>query len=249
MFDNQVSSQSNWVAMPATQMELQLMSIKLVLICKEGEARQAYLKEAKAIGIELDIVSSYGELHKAMIANPYQGILIDLITSMKIAKEDRSLVQGILEEFPVVQLKWENETNKIRIFSSGNTSSSDSLASFINTDCKNFPARSIRRNIRKPINFNVTMSKTEVLYEKYLEYTVTINVSRGGCFLFPTRQWNPSENVWFIINELQDKTPIVGDVRWCVAWGQTMRMPGIGVSFKQIEPTQMDELINKYSLL
>jgi Tfp pilus assembly protein PilZ len=224
------------------------MGVKLVLICKEGEARQAYLKEIKASGAEVDIVANYGELYKIMIGKPYQGVMIDLVTSMKISKEERGVAQEILDAFPLVQLKWESETNEIHTFSSGNTSSSDSLSDFIATECNNFPARPVRQNSRKHINFNVTMSKNEVLYEKFLEYTVTMNASRGGCFLFSTRNWKPLENVWFIINELQDKTPIVGNVCWCVAWGKSMMVPGIGVSFKHITPNQMDELINKYSL-
>ena len=31
------------------------MSAKLILLCKEGDAREAYLKEAKAIGVEVDV--------------------------------------------------------------------------------------------------------------------------------------------------------------------------------------------------
>jgi Tfp pilus assembly protein PilZ len=230
-------------------METKFMGIKLVLVCKEGESRQAYLKEAKASGAEVDIVSNYGELYSTMIANSYSGVMVDLVTSMKISKEERSVAQEIIEVFPVVQLKWENTTNGIHAFSSGQTSNCDSLADFIDTGCKNFPARPLRRTNRKNINFNVTMSKNEVFYDKFLEYTVTINVSQGGCFLFSPRNWKPEENVWFIINELQDKTPIAGNVRWYMAWGKTMRMPGIGVSFKQIEPNQLDELISRYSLV
>jgi Tfp pilus assembly protein PilZ len=226
------------------------MSVKIILVCREGEARDAYLKEAKTIGREVDInvVSTFGELYKSMIGNQYQGILIDLVTSMKASKEEKGEAQEILEVYPVVQLRWENEAKAIRTFSVGNKSSSSSLSEFIMTECEAFTARTVRLNSRKSITFNVKMSKNEVLYEKFLEYTVTINASKGGFFLFSTRQWKPSENVWLIVNELQDKTPIVGNVCWNVVWGKAMKMPGIGISFKQINPSQLEELINKFSL-
>jgi hypothetical protein len=50
------------------------------------------------------------------------------------------------------------------------------------------------------------------------------------------------------INELQDKTPISGDIRWKMEWGKTMMIPGIGINFKQIKANQREELIDKYSL-
>jgi Tfp pilus assembly protein PilZ len=226
------------------------MSIKLILVCREGEARQAYLKEAKASGLEVDIdvVSTYGELSKAMTGTPYQGIMVDLVTSMKASKEERGVAQDILEVFPIVQLRWESEGNAIRTFSTGNKSSSSSLIEFITNECESFAARAVRLYGRKAINFNVKMSKNEVLYEKFLEYTVTINASKGGFFLFSARQWKPGENVWLIVNELEDKTPIVGNVRWNVIWGKRMTMPGIGITFKQINPGQSEELINKFSI-
>jgi hypothetical protein len=51
-----------------------------------------------------------------------------------------------------------------------------------------------------------------------------------------------------VFNELTDKTPLCGEIRWYVQWGRTMTMPGIGISFKQIKTQQLDELIEKYSL-
>jgi hypothetical protein len=32
-----------------------MMNMKLILVCKEGDARQAYLNEIKAMGVEVDV--------------------------------------------------------------------------------------------------------------------------------------------------------------------------------------------------
>ena len=100
------------------------MSAKLILLCKEGDAREAYLKEAKAIGVEVDVVSTYSELFKTTITNPYQGVMIDLPTSMRASKDEKGIVQEILEVFPIVQVKWDAATNVIRTMSLGKSISS-----------------------------------------------------------------------------------------------------------------------------
>ena len=183
-----------------------------------------------------------------MITNPYQGVMIDLIPSMKASREEKGAAQEILDVFPLIQLKLENETGIIRTISFGSSSGSDSLVNFINNECRIFTPRAIRLSVRKSINFTVVMSKEEHMNEKLLERTVTMNASQGGCFLFSSQDWSNTADVWFIINELQDKSPIKGDVRWAVSWGNNMAIPGIGISFNKIKPEQLEELTNKYSL-
>jgi hypothetical protein len=102
--------------------------------------------------------------------------------------------------------------------------------------------------MRKVVHFNVLLSYDEPIGEKALERTVTINISKGGCFLFSGRDWSNTPKAWFIINELQDKTPIAGDIRWTVEWGKQMTIPGIGLSFKHIKPSQLEKLANNCTL-
>ncbi len=224
------------------------MSVKVILVCKEGAAREAYLNETKKNGVEVDTVSSFGELFQAMITNPYQGVLIDLITSMKASREEKGMAQEILDVFPLIQLKLDNETGDIRTISYGSSSGDGSLSDFLDNDCRIFTSRAIRLNARKSINFNVVMSKEEHMNEKLLERTATINASQGGCFLFSSQDWVNTPNVWLIISELQDKSPIQADIRFVASWGKRMVIPGIGISFKQIKPSQLEELTQKYSL-
>ncbi len=224
------------------------MSIKVILVCKEGTSKQAYLNEAEKIGVEVDTVSTFGELFRKMISTPYQGIMIDLITSMKTSREEKGIAQEILDVFPMIQLKFENETGIIHTISFGSSSGTGSLVDFINNECRIFPPRAIRLSVRKSVNFNVIMSKEESMNENLVERTITMNASQGGCFLFSNQDWLNTANGWFIINELQDKSPIKGEIRFVVPWGKKMVIPGIGIFFSQIKPAQLEELTNKYSL-
>ena len=217
--------------------------MKLILICKEGEARQAYLNEIAAMGVSVDAVSSYSEFLNTKAINPYQGLMIDLVTQMKMSAEEKNISKELLGIFPTIQLKWDVESRSIRNISFGNRTTSNSLKDFINTECQSFRARAVRLNMRKMVHFNVLLSNDEAMDEKNLEHTVTINISKSGCFLFSGRAWTKYPTAWLIINDLQDKTLIAGDIRWSVEWGKQRVIPGIGISFKEIKPSQIEELI------
>lgn len=224
------------------------MSIKLILVCKEGESRQAYLHYTKALGVDVDFVSSFYEFLQSMIKNPYQGLIIDLVTQMKMTVEEKNVSKEILGFFPTIYLKWYADSGSICHIFPDKTSTYGSLEEFINIECQSFTARAVRLNTREMVHFNVLLSNDESMHEKFLERTVTINISKGGCFLFSGRDWSSYSTAWLIITELQDKTPIEGNVHWSVGWGNQMTIPGIGIGFKYITKSQIEELVDHRSL-
>jgi hypothetical protein len=224
------------------------MSIKLILVCKEGEARQAYLHYTKALGVEVDVVSSFYEFLQTMICNPYQGLIIDLVTQMKMSVEEKNVSKEILSFFPTIYLKWYADSGSICHIFPDKTAACGSLKEFINSECQSFTARAVRLNTRGMDHFNVLLSNDESMHENFLERTVTINISKGGCFLFSGRDWSSCSTAWFIITELQDKSPIEGNIHWSVGWGNQMTIPGIGVGFKYIKQSQIEGLVYHCSL-
>jgi hypothetical protein len=222
------------------------MSIKLMLLCKEGEAKDAYLKEANAIGLELDVAPSYDELFKKMANELYQGVMIDLATNIKASKQEKFFAQEALQAFPAAQLKWDRDSGSIFAVSLGQKSSTGTLQDFINIECNAFPARLVRLASRKTVNLNVLLCKGTVLNKDSLERTVTINISKGGCFLFSAHDWSNIPHACLLINELQDRSFIIGSVRWFVEWGKFTTIPGIGISFDQIKQGQLEEITDKF---
>lgn len=223
------------------------MAIQLILVCKEGPARSAYLREAMSIGIEVDTVDSFGDLLKMMITRPYQGIMVDLITSVKASREDKGIAQNVLDVFPVIQVKWDAQTNSIHTISSG-SASGGTLAHFIAHECQPFRSRAVRLNVRKNVNFNVKICENEDMDPSQTEASVTINISKGGCFLFSCQNWSKIAHVWIVVHELDDKTPIPGEIRWRQPWGKSMAIPGIGIRINQLTPGQKTSLEEKYSI-
>ncbi len=224
------------------------MAIRLILVCKEGPARQAYLREATSIGLEVDSVPTFGDLFKSMITTAYHGVMIDLVTSVKASREEKGVVQDILDAFPVIQLKWDPETNNIHTISTGSSMNVNSLAHFVAHECQIFKPRAIRLNVRKTMHFNVLLSRHKDMAQGIAEKSITINLSKSGCFLLSCQDWSDISDIWFVISELTDKRPIPGEIRWRQPWGKAMTMPGFGVSFKSILPGQLIQLMEQYSI-
>ena len=166
-------------------------------------------------------------------------------TKIKEQREDKELAYGILEQFPLVQLKYDEKTGSIGALYYGQSGESLTLEAFINEECRTFKARRIRSSVRKDINFNVIISKTNDFSDDGAERSITIDISRGGCFIYSTEKWKISDSVMFVIKELADSRPVLGEVRWTKPWGEAMQIPGIGVKFKDIGENQLREICDK----
>jgi Tfp pilus assembly protein PilZ len=223
------------------------MNIRVILVCGEGVERQAYLSAIEALGVQIDTVSSLEELHKAVLRTPYHGVMIDLKTKIRAAKVEKILIHDILEKvFPVIQLKLENKTSRIQTLYFGQAKGDGTLEDFILKECRSVEPRSIRLSLRKNINFNIILSKNDNYSKDNIEKSVTIDVSEGGCFIYSSDKWEINSKAWFIIKELDDNTPILSEVRWKMSWGNAMKIPGIGVKFKDIREGQLEEIYHKF---
>ncbi len=223
------------------------MAIRLILVSKAGPSRDAYIIQAKAIGIALDIVDTFPDLVKFMITQSYQGVLIDLITSIKASPEEKAVVQSILDVFPVVHLKWDPQTGSIHALSD-TSAQNDTLEHFIASACKPFSPRAIRLDVRKNIHFNILFSTTPEMTPEKTQRSITVNISKKGCFLFSCQDWSNVTNVWMVGNELDDKTPIACEIRWRQLWGKSLAIPGIGLKVMEITDGQKTQLTQQFSI-
>jgi len=222
------------------------MDTRLLLACREGVARTKYQEAVGNLGVQLDTVSSLKDLHSAMLKTPYNGVMIDLITKIKASQYEKNLIDSILEEFPVVQVQWEDEPGVIKSLFLGQIKGSGTLEDFITRECRLFRARKIRASIRKKIHFNVILARDHQFHESSIERTITMNISEQGCFLFTVEEWKGGNQAWFIIHELEDHTPIQGKVKWRIEWGKSMNVPGIGIEIEEMKKSQFKEFCDKY---
>ena len=216
------------------------MNIKIVLVAQEGNAQRAYLAELESMGVQVDEISSFREIHKLMSENSYNGVIVDFRTKMKVTGNEKELALDILEQFPFAQVNFEEETGIINLLCYDQTNNR-TLKEFVDIKCGSFNARPIRLFARKDNHFNIKLSNVSDFSEKELYRTVTINVSQGGCFIYSIDNWEIRTNVFIVIKELYDKRPILCEVRRKVAWGESMQIPGIGIKFIDISRNQLED--------
>ncbi len=220
------------------------MNIRLLLISQDGPSRRAYLEALNKSGVQVDVVSSFGEIYKLLAENQYNGVMVDIKTKIRSSERDKDTAIKILEQVPFVHLKFEENTGTIQSFYYGQTGS-QTLEEFVDRECRSFNARKIRINARKDVYFNIVLSSSSDVSEKADEHTITINVSIGGCFIYSTGNWEISDKVMIVIKELEDIRPIACEVRWKRTWGEAMRVPGIGVKFENISEGQLLDFCEK----
>jgi Tfp pilus assembly protein PilZ len=222
--------------------------LKLAMVSSKENVKQAYLEAVKDLGINVQSFSTVKELYYAMITIPFNGMIVDQETRLKAQKGEQKLMDVLVDIFPSIRLSLDEKTGVITAYYSGQHESGESLEGFILNECRTFIARTIRMDVRMGINFNVILSRDCNFFEKDIIRTVTMNFSKGGCFVYSVDDWDRSMNVWIKINELESDAPILSEVRWVIPWGRSMQIPGIGIEFLNLKPDQLDTFYNKYRI-
>lgn len=224
------------------------MKTRVILTCGDEGTRQAYIEKITSPEVQVDAVSSLSELHQQLLENSYNGILIDIKTKMRATGREKELIHSLLDVFPVVQLNLDKATGEIRSLFFGQSEGRGTIEDFLRKECSSFKPRSIRADSRKDVNLNVLLSETENYSETSSDRSVTLNISKGGCFIYSTREWALQSLLSFSIKELPDSDPIRGEVRWQIPWGVSMRIPGIGIKFTHIDEVRHRSLCDKFKL-
>lgn len=227
---------------------MEIAKSKVALVATQKADIEIYLKHLVRHDVEIQVTASFKQLEDFLAKEPYNGIIVDLKTKLSLPREEKELAYQLLEHYPVLQSRVIPHSNRLQIMPFGKAQKDVSLEGFLNEQCPDFPARKIRSAIRRRIHFNVLLSRNGNFSVEDLERTVTLNVSRDGCFIVTGSNWSKQASVPFIIKELEVKTPIVGEIRWSIPWGQCSKIPGIGIKFEDIQPSQHRELIEKYDL-
>jgi hypothetical protein len=218
---------------------------KILIVVKDHEAGNAYAEALTGIGVAYDIASSFVEMSCLAIENAYNGLLVDILTLVRSSKEDKIIAYECINLFPVLRVKWENKKKKINLSPLEQAFSPDAASTlqlFVDSRCRPFPARRLRRHSRKNYNLNVLLSPDGSFSEHDTLKTFSLNISPEGVFLHTPQPWARGTTVWLRFVEFSDQTPIAATVRWSLEWGLGRCIPGIGLRFELLSPDQEQEL-------
>ena len=218
---------------------------RIALLARQGAARKKYEDILTRFGVRVESVSAVQELFQMLRTSAYNGVVIDLPVKLRATQHEKDLFMDLADNFPVLQLNYDEQTGEVRSFYFSKVEGTESLEDFINKECRNFKARVIRSSPRKKVHFNALLTREGGPADQPAEKSFTVDVSKGGCFLFSTQSWEKNEKVLFTLTELSDHTPIAGEVRWKREWGVSLKIPGIGVEFTHITEAQLAEIGNR----
>ena len=218
---------------------------RILLVASSAEASKAYAQALTEIGVAFDIAPSFRKMEALAIDNAYNGLVVDLLTLVRSSREEKVIAYECLNLYPVLRVTWEPRQKRIKLSALEQTFSPDTEATlrfFIETRCKSFPARPLRRHKRKGMNLNLLLSTCESFSPHTTSRTFTTSVSMGGLFLHTLENFEEGRRIWLRFLELEDQSPIAATVRWGLPWGESRNVPGVGVRFEALSERQQREL-------
>jgi len=190
-----------------------------VVIASDADVRSVIEAGLKHLGLDTRGISSLGELPAIVRDVPVGGILLELVTSLKSSAEEKEEAKEVLHLYPFARFRLVGD--QINILGDGN-----SIEDFA-ARCRQAMPRVIRREARECRYLAVYLSADDGFEDA--EKTVTINVSKGGCFVYSNREWRIGNCVW--LRFLGQESAVSGTVRFWREWGNDEGIPGVGVKY------------------
>ncbi|OQY17776.1 MAG: hypothetical protein B6I36_08470 [Desulfobacteraceae bacterium 4572_35.1] len=216
---------------------------RVLLYVHPAQREEIYLRAIAETAVECDVVHSFADYFAAGRGGSYNGLLLDIVSSIRATGADREVIKNLLEVYPSLRLRYDPASEEIRTLMTGAGSGQKiTIEQFIDTYCRSFPARGLRLYKRKPIHCNVLYSLYGDMPDEESTRSVTIDLSEGGCFIYTIERLAVGTCLWLSFVELMDNSPIYVRVCWSREWGHSMNIPGIGLQFLEIDSGQRDEI-------
>lgn len=217
---------------------------RILIVANDADAGTAYLDALARVGAQGELAHSFEQMCEMAKERSYNGFLIDILTLVRCSKEAKVIAYESINLFPVLRVKWDPRGKKIKLSPLEQSFSPDSDAAlrfFIESRCRRFPARSLRRHSRKPIHLNLWYSSDPSFPEDATHRSFAVNLSMGGLFLHTMEELTRGATVWLRLLDT-DPTPIAATVRWTQRWGEGRCIPGAGLQFETLTEMQQAEL-------
>lgn len=215
--------------------------LQILVIAGDNNAGATYLRLLEQAGAKGTLASETDAILHVMRTVPTNGIIVNMPTFLRLHGEGKSSFTDVLTRFPVLRCRVDKDSETLTVFEQGQENPEKSLSRFL-SQCADIPARTIRAVERVAATYAVLLSSASAFAPAQTERTITINVTEQGAFCFSTQMWRPGSTAWLQFLDLADKTPIAAEVVHSVRWSKGGRVPGCGMKFTSITPTQRAEL-------
>lgn len=213
--------------------------MKIAIVSRPGEVLDAYKRLFDSQGVELIHLNAISELFQKLPDTVISGVVVDIQMVLKANEAEKNGLQTMEEIFPNVRTNWNPGMGFRALYSDSGRSGEDNMAAFIQ-DCRKFKPRALRKDKRRAINFNVLYWPADAP-EQEAQRAYTLNISYGGLFVCTCAA--PPEASFVRVRLMEvDERPFKVLVKWTLAWGQGLRIPGFGGSFVELDAGLAEKL-------
>lgn len=217
--------------------------IKLLLLSANPEAVSACRNTFDHLAVRCECAGSVEDMHRLLTSTPFSGLVLDVLTTARASQKDRMFIQEVSEVYPALLLRWNSAAKRVRGMVFGEIlDKQDPLGDFVTRFCRAERGHTYREDKRHAIHLNLLLSCDQGFSPDQVERTVTLDLSPGGCFIVSSRNWQGFDIAWIRLRELSDPTPIQVQICRYLPWGEQCRIPGIGVKFLDLQPSQCQEI-------
>ena len=211
---------------------------RILMVVKEPEARLAYEEVLARVGVPYHTAQDFREVLRMTINGAYNGLLVDILTLIRSSKEEKTIAYDCINFYPTLRVKWDARQRSISCSPQGHSFPTDAegaLACFIESRCRPFSARPLRRFNRKDTYLNLLLSASP---QAWGVKTFTVNVSQGGAFVHTAESLPKGSRVWLSVPDMPGDEPVPATVCWSIEWGGCRTIPGVGVMFDALSERQ-----------
>ncbi len=215
--------------------------LRLVLVARDAKHQELYLEAVRDLGVACDLVDDVSKLADALVHTPCNGLLLDVLCTVRCSESEKAFVHDLLEIYPMLRMRCNPGTGDISslMYGSGERTS---ISEFVDKHCRTFRPRRLRTSPRVYSHSRILVAPEIPFDQEQAQKSVTINLSAEGCFIYTIGPGQQGERCWVVFPDFKDKTPIPVEIRWIQPWGPGGAMPGIGVRFLQLSSDQQQEI-------
>lgn len=225
-----------------TGLDVSRHGILLAVVASSNvEAREFYRNMAHEAGSEVHFFEPHSNM--SHYGGQYCGLVVDVPSFIRMEAHEKQAISLLQNIFPTIRSRIDSRLQTLRIvpLSGWNGDKGKNTFRDFVAYCRGLAPRKLRKDKRVPIHLPVVLLESPVANEKG-ERSVTINVSSGGCFFNTTGKWKVGNRIWFRFVGMADPTPVRGIICWVCPWGESSRIPGIGVAFESFTSTQRRDI-------
>ncbi len=219
------------------------MSPHLLLISQEGPALEAYRQLLREADVQPHVATSLEKAHAALLDEPYHALLVDMVTLVRAPQEQKAELHDALSLMPVVRLQFLHEEGRVQAVYLGRAGGEHvDLGAFVRDQCPGFEPRRFRRFERVDYYLNAVLAGDALFTPDKAQHTSVLNISENGCFVYSVWDWPDGASIWLQITDLADDSAVMGTIVRRVHWGTPGVLPGVGIRFESITPSQVAEI-------